>query len=64
MQAKQAHEAFALSHAIRHYHCDNGCFADNYFVQAIKPSKQTITYSGVNAHFQNGIAEKRIRDLQ
>ena len=23
-----------------------------------------LTYCGVNAHFQNGIAEKRIRDLQ
>ena len=26
--------------------------------------KQKITYCGVNAHFQNGRAEKRIRDLQ
>ena len=25
---------------------------------------QTITYCGVNAHFQNGKAKKRIRDLQ
>jgi len=27
-------------------------------------SGQTITYCGVSAHFQNGVAEKRIRDLQ
>ena len=66
VQAKQAFEAFALSHgvSIKHYHCDNGRFADNEFIQAITESKQTISYSGVNAHFQNGIAEKRIRDLQ
>jgi hypothetical protein len=27
-------------------------------------SGQTISFCGVNAHFQNGIAEKMIRDLQ
>ena len=37
---------------------------DNGFIQACKDNNQGITYCGVNAHFQNGIAEKRIRDLQ
>jgi hypothetical protein len=30
----------------------------------VKAAKQLITFCGVGAHFQNGVAEKRIRDLQ
>jgi hypothetical protein len=30
----------------------------------VKSKHQTISHSGVNAHFQNALAEKRIRDLQ
>jgi hypothetical protein len=33
-------------------------------MNAVKQKQQTISFCGVNAHFQNGIAEKRIRDLQ
>ena len=66
VQAKRAFEAYARSHGvnIKHYHADNGRFADNAFLDSIAKSGQTISYCGVNAHFQNGIAEKRIRDLQ
>jgi hypothetical protein len=39
---------------ILHYHCDNGRFADNDFKTACSST----------AHFQNGIAEKAIRDLR
>jgi hypothetical protein len=45
---------------IEHYHADNGCFADNAFMQSIAEYGQTISFCGVNAHFQNGIAEKCI----
>jgi hypothetical protein len=31
---------------------------------AIKKSEQTITLCGDNAHFQNAVAERRIRTLQ
>ena len=31
---------------------------------AVMDQGQTITFCGAYAHFQNGIAEKRIRDLQ
>jgi len=48
---------------IRHYHCDNGIFADNKFRVACKAAGQTISFCGVNAHHQSGKAEKRIRDL-
>ena len=64
--AKQSFECFARDHGVKilHYHADNGRFADNGFIQACKDNNQGITYCGVNAHFQNGVAEKRIRDLQ
>ena len=64
--AKQSFERFARDHGVKilHYHADNSRFADNGFIQACKDNNQGITYCGVNAHFQNGVAEKRIRDLQ
>jgi hypothetical protein len=66
LEAKHAFEAFARKYGVvvRHYHADNGRFADNLFVQDIAKQGQTLSFCGVNAHFQNGIAEKRIRDLQ
>jgi len=66
VEAKHAFEAFARRHHVRikHYHADNGRFADNAYMQDVKQQGQTISFCGVNAHFQNGIAEKRIRDLQ
>jgi hypothetical protein len=66
MEAKQAFEHFAEQHGIRilHYHCDNGQFADNAFKNSCSAKGQRLTFCGVNAHFQNGIAEKAIRDLQ
>jgi hypothetical protein len=66
VEAKEAFEAFARNMGVRiqHYHADNGSFADNGFMNTVKQQQQTISFCGVNAHFQNGIAEKRIRDLQ
>ncbi len=65
MLAKQAFEKFAAEHGVRilHYHCDNGQFADNVWKQSCKASCQWLTSCGVNAHFQNGIAERAIWDL-
>ncbi len=66
VKAKTAFEAFAHSHGIRiqHYHADNGRFADNAFHKSIEEHQQTISFCGVNAHWQNGVAEKCICDLQ
>jgi hypothetical protein len=66
IQAKQSFETIAANCGIKilHYHADNGRFADNKFRAAITQSNQTISFCGVNAHFQNGIAERKIRDLQ
>ena len=66
VRAKRAFERFCESHGVKvlHYHADNGRFADALFLQDVADQRQEITYCGVNAHFQNGVAEKRIRDLQ
>ena len=64
--AKECFERYAAAHGVHveHYHCDNGRFADNGWVRHCEAMGQTITYCGVNAHFQNGKAEKAIRDIQ
>ena len=49
--------------SILHYHADNGRFADNGFMKNCQLKNQHLTYCGVNVHFQNGIAEKKIHDL-
>ena len=62
---KHAFECIAEQHAvhIRHYHCDNGRFADRAFMDDVCKAGQTITFCGVGAHHQNGVAERRIRDI-
>ncbi len=66
VKGKQAFEKFAATHGvyIKHYHADNGRFKDNLFMKDIEDKGQTISFCGVGAHHQNGIAEKRIGDLQ
>ncbi|KAL7460329.1 hypothetical protein ACHAXS_000789, partial [Conticribra weissflogii] len=66
IQAKNAFENFATRHGVKiqQYHADNGCFAGNAFISHCEDNKQLLTYRGVNAHFQNGIAKRAIRDVQ
>jgi len=66
IEAKRAFERYAKSHrvTVRHYHADNGIFSSKAFIDEINQRGQTITFCAVNAHHQNGKAEKRIRDLQ
>ena len=63
--AKHAFERSAEQRGVKimHYHADNGCFTDNAFIQDCQANRQSLSYCGVNAHFQNGIAECRIREL-
>ena len=65
IDAKHAFERLAEQHGVRilHYHCDNGRFADKAFVDDVRAAHQTITFCGVGAHHQNGIAERRIWDM-
>ena len=66
LEAKRAFERFARRHDIRisQYQADNGRFAETVFLDHVRQSQQTITFCGVNAHFQNAVAERRIRVLQ
>lgn len=66
INAKLAFEQFARNHGVKiyHYHADNGRFANNAYKTACELTQQSLTFCGVNAHFQNGIAERAIRDLQ
>jgi hypothetical protein len=67
VQAKKAFEAFTQGHGVTrilHYHADNGIFADNKWRDAVRNSNQTLSFCGVNAHFQNGVAERHIHELQ
>jgi hypothetical protein len=66
LQAKKSYEAFAKTHGvhIQHYHADNGRFIETAWQQHANLMGQTLSYAGVGAHHQNGIVEKRIRDIQ
>jgi hypothetical protein len=53
MAAKLAFKKYAAKHglSIKHYHCNNGQFANNAFKQSCKSNRQWLTFGGVNAHF-------------
>jgi hypothetical protein len=63
--AKRAFKTLAAKHGVKiqHYHCNNDRFSDNAFKQACHEQRQQLTFCGVNAPFQNGIAERSICDL-
>ena len=65
VRAKESFERLTSSYdvTVRHYHCDNGLFNSHLFHTSIRRSNQTISFCGVNAHHQNGKAERRIRDI-
>jgi hypothetical protein len=65
LAAKLAFKQYTAEHGVKilHYHCDKKRFHDNAFRQACHEARQQLTFCGVNAHFQNGIAEQAIRDL-
>jgi hypothetical protein len=66
LEAKAAWEAFARSHglSIKAYHADNGIFKANKWVDSCKRDNQGLTFAGVNSHHENGIAERRIKEIQ
>lgn len=65
LKAKKAFEAHVASFdvTVKNYHADNGRLAERKFLDHAEQHGQGVSFCGVNAHFQNGIAEKRIRDL-
>jgi hypothetical protein len=63
--AKASYEKFLHSIGVttKAYHADNGRFADKGFRDDCEKNNQTITFCGVGAHHQNGIAERKIKSL-
>ena len=66
IEAKRAFEQYAENRGVRvqAYHADNGIFKAKKWVEECQQRKQDLTFAGVNAHHQNGVAERRIRELQ
>jgi hypothetical protein len=63
--AKHAYERFLSSIGVtsKAYHADNGQFADKGFRDDCIACNQVITFCGVGSHHQNGIAERKIKEL-
>ena len=57
LKGKHAFEAFALSKGIQihHIHMDNGVFNSDVYKTDVTSQNQSISFCGVNAHWQNGI---------
>jgi hypothetical protein len=54
---RQAHDTSSS------YRADNGRFANTGFQKAVKEANQNITFCAVGVHHQNGIVERRIKEL-
>ena len=66
LKGKNAFEQHASSMgiSIKGYHADNGIFRANAWMSSCNQQDQAMTFAGVNAHHQNGVAERRIKELQ
>ena len=65
LKAKYAFEQMArdFSVSIKKYHADNMPFGNGDFVRSVEDSGQSIKFSGVGAHHQNGVAERAIQTM-
>jgi hypothetical protein len=65
IEAKHRFELIAsqFNRTIKCYHTDNGIFASKDFRQSCIDQRQCIKFCGVNAHHQNGIAERHIQTI-
>ena len=52
LHAKHCFERYCKQHSIevKHYHADNGRFADNTFLADVEQNGQTISFCAVNSH--------------
>ena len=48
---------------VKHYHADNGRFYETAFVNECKRCRQDLIFCGVGARRQNGISERKIKDI-
>ncbi|MDA3833359.1 MAG: reverse transcriptase domain-containing protein [Spirochaetales bacterium] len=65
IEGKRKFEQFCFERGVKvqHYHADNGIFASRGFREEVQRCGQKLTFCGVGAHHQNGVAERRIQDL-
>jgi hypothetical protein len=63
--AKHAYKRFLVSLGVesKAYDADNCRFADKGFRDDCTSSNQMITFCGVESHHQNGIADRKIKDI-
>ena len=52
-----------IGRKVRSYHTDNAPFQSKAFREALASEHQSITFSGVGAHHQNGAAERAIKTI-
>jgi hypothetical protein len=66
LEGKMGFEAYTRSHGItiKAYHADNRIFHAHKWVDCYRVAKQGLTFTGVNSHHENGIAKRRIKELQ
>ena len=62
VRSKNAYEIQAAEMGVRiqHYRGDNGVYKSKEFKRDLTDREQTMTYSGVGVHGQNGVAERGI----
>ena len=65
LEGKTLFEQMAFQHNVQilHYHCDNGIFRSQAFVDHCRRQGQSLSFCGVGAHHQNGIAERAVRTI-
>jgi hypothetical protein len=65
IRSKHDFERESSNHGVRveSYRGDNGVYRSNEFTKDLKLRSQTIKFSGVGAHHQNGVAERAIRTI-
>ena len=62
VDGKHKFESFCRTHdvSVKGYRADNHIYNSNLFRQSCSASGQGLSFSGVNAHHQNGVAERKI----
>ena len=65
LRSKHEFERFAKLHGvtIKRYRADNQPFDSKIFKDDIELQEQTLNFSGVGAHFQNGVVERAIQTV-
>ena len=65
LEAKNAFERDCMTRNVvpKHYHADNGQFAENSFKEDFVRKMKNLTFCGVGAHHQNGVSERIIKYL-